>query len=93
MRSEREEIEEIKVFYRLTCDWCGEKTPESEDYDALPEGWIEQQFEPDWDTIFSKIPAWGIPTGTYGVVHSRHFDSQEHLDLWEKQSSHYKRSL
>lgn len=79
-------------LYFLRCDWCDSTSPFTH-MDRKPTGWIEQQFEPDWGKILSKIPAYGIPTGTYGIVHARHFDSQEHLDLWEKQSSHYKRSL
>lgn len=81
MKVEREEVQE---FYHLRCDWCGEESNEFEDYDALPEGWIEHKVDFDVEAFFEEKPWMLNATGNFGGASFYHFDSKEHLKLWKQ---------
>lgn len=71
-----------RVFYQLTCDSCGEKSPEFEGFDP-PDGWIEHEVPVDLSTLAPVIQA--ADSGVVGGSYMYYFDSVEHLELWKKQ--------
>ena len=81
MKSERERAGK-ETLYTLTCDYCGEKSAEFE-LNKTPEKWIEREVSIALETLLEDNPGY-LESGVEGGTYICHFDSEEHLELWEK---------